>query len=142
VLDMVLPGRRAALVLAGHDAPSVWLAKDFGKLPLHGTQLVVLSACDTGNGDIEPGEGLTSLRRALEQAGAASSVSSLWPVPSRASADLIGRFYRLLAQGLTKSHALQQAKLELLKTGAPPHAWAGFLLAGSDDPLTLQGVSS
>jgi len=135
ILDMVLPGRRAALVLAGDDAPSVVLAKDFNRLPLRGTQLAVLSACDTGNGDVELGEGLSGLRRALEQAGVASSVTSLWPVPSLATTALMTGFYQRLAQGLTKSHALQLAKQDLMKSGAPPHAWAGFLLSGSDAPL-------
>jgi CHAT domain-containing protein len=135
ILDMVLPGRRAALVLAGEDAPSVVLAKDFNRLPLRGTQLAVLSACDTGSGDVEMGEGLSGLRRALEQAGVASSVTSLWPVPSLATTALMTGFYQRLAQGLTKSHALQLAKQDLMKSGAPPHAWAGFLLSGSDAPL-------
>jgi CHAT domain-containing protein len=135
ILDMVLPGRRSALVLAGKQAPSVLLAKDFCRLPLQGTHLAVLSACDTGNGDVELGEGISGLRRALEQAGVASSVTSLWPVPSRATAALMASFYQLLAKGMGKSQALQQAKVALMRSGAPPHAWAGFLLGGADVPL-------
>ena len=135
LLDMVLPGRRAALILAGDKTPSILLAKDFSRLPLQGTQLAVLSACDTGNGDIELGEGVSGLRRALEQAGVASSVTSLWPVPSKATAILMASFYEHLGQGLRKSHALQLAKLALMRSGASPHAWAGFLLAGSDDAM-------
>lgn len=135
IVDLVLPGRRAGLVLAGAQRPSLLLAKDMARLPLQGTQLAVLSGCDTGNGDVDVGEGVASLRRALEQAGAASTITSLWPVPSQPTAELLNEFYLRLSEGLSKSQALQQAKRELRSRGYPVAAWAGFLLAGDDSPL-------
>ncbi|NMV41954.1 CHAT domain-containing protein [Ralstonia insidiosa] len=135
IVDLVLPGRRAALVLSGEQAPAILLAKDLVRLPLSGTRLVVLSGCDTGNGDVDVGEGVASLRRALEQAGATSTVTSLWSVPSQATAGLMSEFYLGLERGLRKSQALQEAKQKLHGQGHPASAWAGFLLAGSDEPL-------
>lgn len=138
IIDLLLPGRRGALVLAGKERPSLLLAMDFTKIPLQGTQLVVLSACDTGNGDVDVGEGVNSMRRSLEQAGVASTVTSLWPVPSRGTATLMAGFYRQLAQGHPKSRALQLAKIEHRERGAPTVEWAGFLLAGSDKSLVSE----
>ncbi|WNC94597.1 CHAT domain-containing tetratricopeptide repeat protein [Paraburkholderia sp. FT54] len=135
ITDLIYPGHRAGLVLSGATSASIMFAKDISRLPLQQTQLAVLSSCDTGNGDIDVGEGVASLRRALEQAGAASSVTSLWPVPSEATVDLMAEFYRALSQGLPKSRALQQAKCAVRQAGHPASAWAAFLLAGSDSPL-------
>ncbi|MDO8310782.1 MAG: CHAT domain-containing protein, partial [Sideroxyarcus sp.] len=135
IIDLMLPGRRGALVLAGKERPSLLLALDFMKIPLLGTQLAVLSACDTGNGDVDVGEGVNSLRRSLEQAGVLSTVTSLWPVPSRGTATLMEGFYRQLAQGHPKSRALQLAKIEHRDRGAPMIEWASFLLAGMDSAL-------
>jgi hypothetical protein len=134
-LDLFLPGRRSGLVLAGTSRPSVMYASDLARLPLRATQLAVLSGCNTGNGDVDLGEGISSLRRSLEEAGAASTVTSLWPVPSQATATLMGGFYRELAKHRPKSEALRRAKLALRDAGHPPSAWAGFLLAGDDAPL-------
>jgi hypothetical protein len=142
LLDLVIPGRRAGLVLAGEDGGAVLLARDLAKLPLSGTQLAVLSGCDTANGDIDPGEGVASLRRALEQAGAASTVTSLWPVPSGATANLMSDFYGALGRGTTLSAALRDAKVKAWRKGQPASAWAGFVLSGADGPLVRNDAVS
>lgn len=135
-IDLVLPGRRSALVLSRDGQPDFILAKDIARLPLEGTALVVLSACNTGNGDLIAGEGIASLRRAVELAGASSSITSIWPVPSKATVELMQTFYGLLKPGKTVGEALQQAKLELYKQGHAPFEWAGFLFAGSNVSFT------
>jgi CHAT domain-containing protein len=135
IADLILPGRRAGLVLSGTSRPSLMFASDIARLPLRATQLAVLSGCNTGNGDVDLGEGVSSLRRSLEEAGAASTVTSLWPVPSQPTADLMSSFYRGLARRQPKSEALRLAKLALRDAGHLPSAWAGFLLAGDDTPL-------
>ncbi|MFL9908344.1 CHAT domain-containing protein [Paraburkholderia sp. RL17-337-BIB-A] len=140
VFDMLFPGRRAALVLAGTAGPEVLFANDIAQLSLDQTQLAVLSGCDTGNGDIDIGEGVASLRRALESAGAAGTVTSLWPVPSHATVELMATFYNALSRGLKKGEALRLAKLSLRETGHPVSAWAGFLLAGDDTPLRVDAI--
>ena len=103
---------------------------DITRLNLRGTELVVFSACDTGNGEVVAGEGVVSLRRSVEEAGARSSVTSLWPVPSASTARLMVDFYENLGSGLGKAQALRQAKLSMLKSSPDPVHWAGFLLAG------------
>lgn len=126
----VIPGMQSALVLAPSGSGSIFTSADFARLPLSGTELVVLSACDTGNGAASVGESVDSLRKAVEDAGAKSVVSSLWPVPSEATATLMALFYEQLGRGASKSEALRSAKLSLMKTHPSPVNWAGFLLSG------------
>jgi hypothetical protein len=125
-----IPGMQSALVFTPNAKGSIFTGADFARLPLTGTELVVLSACDTGNGSLNVGEGVASLRMAVEEAGAKSSVTSLWPVPSEATAQLMGSFYEQLGQGVSKAQSLRVAKLQLMKTNPDPSNWAGFLLTG------------
>lgn len=134
-MDMLLPGRRAGLLLSRDGQAELMLAKDIARLRLHGTQLVVLSACNTGNGTVLPGEGLASLRRAVEMAGARSSITSLWSVPSEASAELMRHLYGHIGAGMAPGAALQRAKQAMIRQGRPPLDWAGFVFAGSDAAL-------
>jgi len=135
-LASALPGMQSALALSPSSKTEAGLGNSFltgadiTQLNLLGTELAVFSACDTGNGEFETGEGVVSLRRAAEEAGARSSITSLWPVPSKATAVLMADFYARLATGQSKSEALRQAKLNLKKTSPSPLHWAGFLLAG------------
>jgi CHAT domain len=130
MLSVVLPGRGAALALAGPDGATLVYGTDLMALNLRGTELAVLSACDTGNGRIEAGEGLDSLRRALETAGVRATVTSLWPVPSEATVHLMSAFYQALSEGQAVAPALRQAKLTVRKAFPQPEAWAGFVAAG------------
>lgn len=131
-LRMMVPGMLAGLALAPDSRGSVLTGTDLASMNLRGTRLVVLSACDTGNGSIDVHEGLTSLRRAAEEAGARATVTSLWPVPSEITVRLMSHLYSELARGQTHSEALRSAKLELLRGGASVRDWAGFVLAGAD----------
>lgn len=134
-VELLVPGRQAALLLSREGAPELMLAKDVARLDLRGTALVVLSACDTANGDMVIGESIASLRRAVELAGAHSAVTALWQVPSTATVALMSAFYRALAGGERLSEALRKAKLAAHARGAPPRDWAGFQLSGQDRPL-------
>jgi CHAT domain-containing protein/tetratricopeptide (TPR) repeat protein len=101
-------------------------------------QLVVLSACNTGMGQLESGEGFMSLSRALTYAGAPSLVYSLWEVPDEETAFIMEQFYLHLEQGLSKDVALQRAKQTFLAKyplKQHPYFWAGFVLNGSTHPL-------
>jgi CHAT domain-containing protein len=135
IIDLIIPGRRSGLVLSLNGNPDLVLAKDIARLALSSTVLVVLSACNTGNGDVVAGEGLSSLRSALEEAGALSTVTSVWAVPSAATVDLMKQFYTALGQGATTTVALSRAKKHLHARGRPPFEWAGFLLSGADGRL-------
>ncbi|MEM1308564.1 MAG: CHAT domain-containing tetratricopeptide repeat protein [Cyanobacteria bacterium P01_H01_bin.153] len=97
-------------------------------------QLVVLSACDTGLGDVT-GDGIVGLSRSLLAAGAQSTVVSLWSVPDAPTADLMITFYAELQQGQNKAQALRYAMLQTRETYPDPLAWAAFVLVGNPAPL-------
>jgi CHAT domain-containing protein len=101
------------------------------KLRLQAT-LVVLSACDTGQGRIT-GDGVIGLSRALITAGSSSVVVSLWAVPDAPTAELMTEFYRQMQQGQDKAQALRQAMLETMQTNPKPRDWAAFTLIGVAD---------
>jgi len=107
--------------------------------------LVVLSACETGIGEIRGGEGIIGLTRAFQYAGARSVLASLWRVDDEATAELMQRFYRHLRSGKTKDEALRAAQLELIRSplrvpdgrggwtrrnAAAPYFWAALQLVG------------
>lgn len=103
-------------------------------------QLAVLSACNTGVGEIKRGEGVQSLSRAFTYAGVKSTVMSLWPAPDRETPEIMVSFYKNLKKGQNKSQALQQAKLDYLKNTKieklqHPFYWAGFVLSGDNAPI-------
>jgi CHAT domain-containing protein len=106
---------------------------------LWGTKLVVLSACDTGVGQVTRGDGVYGLRRALVLAGAESQMMSLWPVSDRSTRDLMIGFYTHLSRGQGRSAALRQAQLRLLRDGqhGHPYYWASFIQSG--EWATLDG---
>src|SRR5262245_48980639 len=147
------PGRG----LAGANRPpepgqddGILTAMEVAELDLRHVELAVLSACETGLGEVAGGEGVLGLQRAFQVAGARSTVTSLWQVPDRATRELMERFYAGLwdrKQPLGKLEALRQAQLWLLREGpargltldapkgsgprrAPPFYWAAFVLAG------------
>ena len=107
-------------------------AFEAAQLDLWGTKLVVLSACDTGVGEVKSGEGVYGLRRALILAGAESQVMSLWPVSDRSTRDLMIGYYKGLAQNEGRGDALRRVQLQILrgKVRSHPYYWASFILAG------------
>jgi CHAT domain-containing protein len=132
-------GMAGGIALAGVNldgAPArgdgLFFISQFRTLDLNGTELVVMSACDTGVGTVRAGEGLNSLRQSLELAGARAQVTALWKVPSAATTRLMARFYDNLADGASKAQALRQAKLAVMKTWPNPLYWAGFTFAGEE----------
>jgi CHAT domain-containing protein len=92
-------------------------------------ELVVLSACDTGRGDIT-GDGVIGLSRSLISAGVPSVIVSLWTIPDAPTALLMTEFYRNLKGNPDKAQALRQAMLTTMKQQPNPYKWAAFTLVG------------
>jgi CHAT domain-containing protein len=132
------PMLRSGIALAGINL-SLKEGKDEGimsaekvmGLRLMGTDLVVLSACETGVGDVQSGEGVFGLKRAFILSGAKAVILSLWSVPSEETMELMIRFYGLMADGKSKAEALRQAKLEMMKKKPNPFYWGAFILVGN-----------
>ncbi|MEL6638005.1 MAG: CHAT domain-containing tetratricopeptide repeat protein [Bacteroidota bacterium] len=103
-------------------------------------ELAVVSACNTGYGQLATGEGVQSLANAFQHAGCRSLLTHLWPANDQSAAQLIDHFYQGLARGLSKDVALQLAKQQYLKEADPlaaqPFFWAGLVLIGDQSPLT------
>jgi CHAT domain-containing protein len=137
------PMLRSGLVFAGVNALSsgaddgVLTALEASNLDLRGTRLVVLSACETGLGEVKNGEGVFGLRRAFVVAGAETLLMSLWQVADDATKDLMTSYYARLAKGEQRTEALRQAQLTLLKDEKTRHPffWAAFISSGESGSL-------
>lgn len=99
-------------------------------LDLTHTQLVVLSACETGLGKIENGEGVFGLQRSFMQAGASNVLISLWKVDDTATCDLMIKFYEYLAMGSSMHDALKKAQTDQAEELSSPSLWGAFVLVG------------
>lgn len=127
VIQISMPG---AIALAPSNGDNGFLtAKEILGLKLNNTELVVLSACDTGRGRIT-GEGVVGLSRAFIAAGVKSIIVSLWSVPDAPTASLMTDFYRRLQQTPDKAQALRQAMLTTKSQFPSPIDWAAFILIG------------
>jgi CHAT domain-containing protein/Tfp pilus assembly protein PilF len=127
--DFKLLGVPGAIALApsGNDN-GLLTASEIFDLKLN-AELVVLSACDTGRGDIK-GDGVIGLSRSLISAGVPSIIVSLWAVPDAPAASLMTEFYRQLPQNPDKATALRNAMLTTMKQHPNPKDWAAFTLIG------------
>ncbi len=137
---LVLAGAGAAKHDPGLEASGILTAEEIVAADLRGVELAVLSACDTGRGEVEVGEGVFGLRRALEIAGVKTVVMSLWPVADRQARRWMGDFYRgHVIEGAAPRDAARHASLELLSAlrdrggSTHPYLWTGFVVAGASD---------
>jgi CHAT domain-containing protein len=134
------PLLRSGLVLAGAPASgdlsnSLVTALELTGLDLWGSQLVVLSACDTGRGEVKRGQGVYGLRRAIMVAGAETLVVSLWRVDDEVTHTLMESYYRNLLAGQGRVEALRAAMHSVRAQHPHPHFWAPFIAIGRDTPL-------
>jgi CHAT domain-containing protein len=139
------PLLRSGLVLAGFQVgqssgeDGILTALEVSSLNLLGTQMAVLSACDTGQGNLSAGEGVYGLRRALVLAGSESQVISLWQVQDAPTKNLMVSYYEQLLQGKGRSEALREVQLTMLKDEqtAHPYYWAPFIQSGDWSPMSF-----
>jgi len=138
---------RSKLVLAkekdddGHDG--YLHAYEIYGLDLN-ADLTILSACESGIGQLEDGEGMISLAHSIHYAGCPSTVLSLWKVDERSNTQLIDLFLENIAEGQVKSEALRNAKLSFLSENenAHPYFWGGMILMGQDGTVELARQSN
>jgi len=135
---------RSGLAMAGANqgAGGIVTAREIAGFDWWGTQLVVLSACQTGVGTVASGDGVYGLRRALVLAGAESQVVSLWNVNDSSARVLMRDYDDELRRGTGRAEALRQAKLNMLHQPryAHPYYWAAFITAGDWRPLAKNTI--
>jgi CHAT domain-containing protein len=137
------PLLRSGLALAGFNQrqsgaeDGVLTALEAASLDLSGTQLVVLSACETGVGQASNGEGVYGLRRAFVMAGAQTQILSLWRVDDLATKDLMVSYYERLQAHQGRSAGLRDVQITMLKseTYQHPYYWAAFIPSGNWQPM-------
>lgn len=135
------PMMRSGLIMSGGNAAwnkmnssndkedGILTAYEISQMDLSNTELVVLSACETGLGDIQGNEGVYGLQRAFKIAGAKYLIMSLWQVPDKQTSLLMTTFYKKwLVDKLSIPLAFQGAQKELREMGFDPYQWAGFIL--------------
>ena len=146
LVGLLNPMLLSGLLLAGAnqrsgrvgDLDGVLTAEEVAGVDLRGTELVTLSACDTGLGEVIDGEGVMGLRRAFAMAGVRSLVMSLWLVPDVETRMLMGAFYRRVVDdpNTPMAHALRAAQIDQLERQrqnqghSDPRTWAAFIISG------------
>ncbi len=137
------PLLRSGLAFAGANArksgdeDGILTALEATGLDLDGTELVVLSACETGLGEVQAGDGVYGLRRAFVLAGARTEITSLWKVADAETKDLMVHYYEELQGGGGRSASLRDVQRAMLAKPetSHPYYWASFVVSGDPAPL-------
>ncbi len=131
------PMLKSGIALAGANTSAIKGKSDgivtalkLSGLNLKGTDLVVLSACETGVVDINSIDSVSGLSKAFIQAGAKDIVMSLWSVDDQATKELMTSFYQEMKRNPSYAKALKAAKLKMIKQGMHPFYWAAFVVSG------------
>jgi CHAT domain-containing protein len=133
------PLLRSGLILAGANLAwqgealegvedGILSADEIARLNLTGTRLIVMSACQTGLGDVNNSEGVFGLQRAFKLAGVETLIMSLWEVDDEATAELMTIFYEQWLSGKTKQESFKEAQRQIRAKHTQPFYWAAFVL--------------
>jgi CHAT domain-containing protein/tetratricopeptide (TPR) repeat protein len=134
---LALAGANYREAVGRDEDDGILTAEEIAALDLTGAEWAVLSACDTGIGEVRAGEGVFGLRRAFRVAGARTLIMSLWPVEDESSKEWMRRLYEnRFVEGMSTADAVHQASLQLLAEqrtmgkSTHPCYWAGFIASG------------
>ena len=138
---VVNPMTRSGLIFSGAENTmngeiladdNGWLnSYEASLLNLRGTELVVLSACQTGTGDVQNGKGVYGLQRAIRVAGAESLIMSMWDVDDKATQELMTYFYDYwIDKNMTKKDAFNKAQEKIREKYKHPYYWGAFIMLG------------
>jgi CHAT domain-containing protein len=137
----VVEGKNSYLALSIDEDDRLY-ADDIARQQLS-LDLVALSACETGIGEVIYGEGLKSIGRSFSMAGAQNIIQSLWLVNDQSTSSIMAEFYNQLTRGKTVSSSLRNAKLHFVKNARPehrhPYYWAGFVGVGTHNNSNYWG---
>ncbi len=138
------PMNSALIFTRQNDSTEYFLrAADLYSMKLN-ADMAVLSACNTGAGMLERGEGVRSLARAFSSAGCPSLVATLWNASDKSTKDILVNFYKNLKKGMTKDEAMRQAKLTYLTSASPtyqsPYYWSHLNVIGESGTLEVLDV--
>jgi CHAT domain-containing protein len=123
------PESDTGVTVQGHRCDGYLAGSEIARLDLHRSRLVVLSACQTGIGEIQGAEGIYGLQRAFFIAGADFVIASLWKVPDVETAEFMGCFYRFFLGGAELHAAYRQTLAEMdRRYPDQPEKWAAFVL--------------
>jgi CHAT domain-containing protein len=138
------PLLRSGLILSGGNLAwtnntvadvedGILFADEVARLNLLGTELVVLSACETALGEVNNSEGVFGLQRAFKLAGVETLIMSLWQVDDQATMLLMEQFYQNWLSGKSKQEAMKEARKSLRAEYESPFYWAAFVLMDGGD---------
>jgi CHAT domain-containing protein len=133
---VALAGSNRRDTAAADQEDGVLTSEEISSLDLRGMEWVVLSACDTGIGEVLPREGVLGLRRAFQQAGAGTLIMSLWAVQDEAALEWMGNLYTARGEGMPTDRAVQNASVRMLERrrqagrSTHPFYWGTFVAAG------------
>jgi CHAT domain-containing protein len=143
IIDNKIPARSSIVLSLDEDQTEDGFLqmREIYNLNLN-SDLVTLSSCQTGLGELIRGEGIEGINRAFFYAGASSVLMSLWAVNDQASYQLMERFYYHLRSSESIKNALRKAKLEMINSGvlSHPYYWAGFIASGKTDKVIFPSL--
>ena len=143
IIDDTKPARSFIVFSVGNPSAEdeILQMREIFNLELN-SDLVTLSACQTGLGQFIKGEGIVGLSRAFFHAGASSAIISLWAVHDQATSQFMERYYYHLRSSKSIMDALQKTKIEMIDSGvlSHPYYWAGFVVTGHSDKIIYASV--